>query len=232
MRTALSQAAASVLGGDSLQLNLRTLLAGVTLAASLCAVGIYTGSAVTAAVCGTVVISGTIGATVTKSREGFLRGAAWLSLNVAGNLAHDGPLFLQRMGARGRDRPATGRPMRRSPAETLQAIQSVVPSAHGLPEAARIEDVLCGHYDRSGDLAGSEIYVFPDNTYVYVEWADILPLTILDQGTWNYRDGVLFMHTDGSIPGDIKFIDDRYLPLMAITQGLLTRNVVRKDPGL
>ena len=112
-----------------------------------------------------------------ESRGVPTRGGLRLSLNAAGNLAHDGPLFLQRMGARGRDRPAlTASPMRRSPAETLQAIQSVVPSAHGLPEDARIEDVLCGHYDRSGDLAGSEIYVFPDNTYVYVEWADILPL--------------------------------------------------------
>ena len=231
MRTAPSQAATSVLGGDSLQLNLRTLLAGVTLATSLCAVGIYTGSAVTAAVCGTVVISGTIGAAMTKSREGFLRGAAYgfhlTLLAILLTTAHS--FYKEWVHVGGTGRQLTASPMRRSPAETFQAIQSVVPSAHGLPEDARIEDVLCGHYDRSGDLAGSEIYVFPDNTYVYVEWADILPLTILDQGTWNYRDGVLFMHTDGSIPGDIKFIDDRYLPLMAITQGLLTRNVVRKD---
>ena len=171
---------------------------------------------------------------MTKSRDGFLRGAAFgFHLSLLAILLTTAHCFYKEwVHVGGTGWQLTASPMRRSPAETLQAIQSVVPSAHSLPQDARIEDLLCGHYERHGGLAGSEIYVFPDNTYVYVEWADILPRTIFDQGTWDYRDGVLFMHTDGSIPRDIRGIDNQYLPLTAITQGLFTRNVATKDQVL
>jgi hypothetical protein len=42
-----------------------------------------------------------------------------------------------------------------------------------------------------GALSGDVLYIFPDNTYVYCEWADIMPTTIFDKGTWDLSDGVL-----------------------------------------
>jgi hypothetical protein len=42
-----------------------------------------------------------------------------------------------------------------------------------------------------GALSGDVLYIFPDNTYVYCEWADIMPTTIFDKGSWDLSDGVL-----------------------------------------
>ena len=42
-----------------------------------------------------------------------------------------------------------------------------------------------------GALSGDVLYVFPDNTYVYCEWADIMPTTVFDKGTWDISDGIL-----------------------------------------
>jgi hypothetical protein len=42
-----------------------------------------------------------------------------------------------------------------------------------------------------GALSGDVLYIFPDNTYVYCEWADIMPTTVFDKGTWDISDGIL-----------------------------------------
>lgn len=42
-----------------------------------------------------------------------------------------------------------------------------------------------------GALSGDVLYIFPDNTYVYCEWADIMPTTVYDKGTWDISDGIL-----------------------------------------
>lgn len=34
-------------------------------------------------------------------------------------------------------------------------------------------------------LAGNILYLFPDKSYIYCEWADIMPNTVVDKGTWN-----------------------------------------------
>jgi hypothetical protein len=40
-------------------------------------------------------------------------------------------------------------------------------------------------------LSGNNLYLFPDKTYIYCQWSDILPNTVYDKGTWNFSGGVL-----------------------------------------
>ena len=213
------QPTASALTSGTLQYSLPTLLVGIVPVAALCAVGFYVGWVIAVAILGAVAICGIIGAGGARGRRWFLRGAACgFHLSLLATLLTTVHCFYKEhvreevLGWR-----PTPSPMRCSPAEMLQAIQSVVPYARGLPQGASAEDLLCGRYIR---LAGAEIYVFPDKTYVYVERADTGTETVLDQGTWDYRDGVAFMHTDGCIPEHIRRPHDRYVPLMAISQGL------------
>lgn len=214
MRTAQPQTNAPTLRATSSQYSLRALLAVVALAASLCAVRFYTGKTVASAVLGGVVISGAIGSVVAKSRWGYLRGAAYgyhLSL-LAVLLSMAWHVFDQGVG-----RSPTSSPMRRSSAEVLRAIQSVVPSARGIPQDARIEDVLCGRYQWGLFTGGTEVYLFPDKTYVCVERMDIPPSMICGQGAWDFQDGEVFMRTD--VPWASRRLDNRCLPLMTITDG-------------
>ena len=59
---------------------------------------------------------------------------------------------------------------------------------------------LAGQYTSSSDelrrrvgpfLSGNDLYLFPDGTYIYCEWADIEPVTVHDKGAWGLRDGLL-----------------------------------------
>lgn len=45
-------------------------------------------------------------------------------------------------------------------------------------------------------LSGSELYLFPGGSYIYVEWADIYPRTIHDRGKWSVQDGRLHLESN------------------------------------
>ena len=40
-------------------------------------------------------------------------------------------------------------------------------------------------------LSGNDLYVFPDATFVYCEWADVMPTTVFDKGTWSLSGDIL-----------------------------------------
>ena len=61
-----------------------------------------------------------------------------------------------------------------------------------------------------GALSGDVLYVFPDNTYVYCEWADIMPTTVFDKGTWDISDGVLKLTSSPEIAWD-PMVERRFL---------------------
>src|SRR5437016_13000138 len=44
-----------------------------------------------------------------------------------------------------------------------------------------------------GGLSGDDLYLFPDGTYIYGEWADIEPLTLRDKGAWKLADGLVVL---------------------------------------
>jgi hypothetical protein len=51
-------------------------------------------------------------------------------------------------------------------------------------------------------LSGNDLYLFPDKTYVYCEWSDIVPTTVYDKGIWNVSAGILELKSDPEITWD------------------------------
>jgi hypothetical protein len=89
--------------------------------------------------------------------------------------------------------------------EIINTIKSYIPAITEAAINTDNLDTLFGHYsskpftrDRPG-LSGEELYLFPDKTFYYLEWADVLPLTIYDIGTWDLKDGILELKSDGII---------------------------------
>jgi hypothetical protein len=92
-----------------------------------------------------------------------------------------------------------------SPIERLQAKVSV--ESLDVADASR----LAGHYSNppkelvrliGGVLGGNDLYLFPDGTYIYCEWADIQPLTIYDKGKWRFTNGVVELKSDPDVTWD------------------------------
>ena len=48
-------------------------------------------------------------------------------------------------------------------------------------------------------LGGNDLYLFPDGTYIYCEWADIEPVTVYDKGTWVFTDGQVELTSDPQV---------------------------------
>jgi hypothetical protein len=208
-----------------LRYSLRTLLVSVTLAAGLCSIGFYAGPTTALVILGVVVGSGAIGTLAARHARGFVRGAAYgCHVSLLAILLISAYCFSRapkrEEGNNQRRKPPA---MTRSAEEVFRAVHSLVPSARRLPQDVKGGDVLCGHYDDDLlgiGLAGAEVYLFPDKTYICLEWADISPRTICDQGTWDYHDGVVALRTDGTVPFGIGYWDNRYVPLMATPRGL------------
>jgi hypothetical protein len=53
-----------------------------------------------------------------------------------------------------------------------------------------------------GVLSGDELYLFPDGTFIYCEWADIRPLSIYDKGRWTFTNGVVELKSDTDVTWD------------------------------
>jgi hypothetical protein len=51
-------------------------------------------------------------------------------------------------------------------------------------------------------LRGNNLYIFPDNTYVFCKWADIMQNTVYDKGTWSFSDSVIELKSDPEIRWD------------------------------
>jgi len=51
-------------------------------------------------------------------------------------------------------------------------------------------------------LSGDELYLLPDRTYVYIEWADISPEIICDKGSWIFSSGVVHLSSAPDVKWD------------------------------
>jgi hypothetical protein len=55
---------------------------------------------------------------------------------------------------------------------------------------------MAGHYTSTSKevgrsfLSGSDLYLFPDGSYIYTVWSDIERTTIVDKGSWVFSEGV------------------------------------------
>ena len=70
---------------------------------------------------------------------------------------------------------------------------------------------IAGHYaspprelakQLGGFLDGNDLYLFPDGTYIYCEWADVQPLTIYDKGRWTFSSGAVELKSDPDVTWD------------------------------
>lgn len=79
---------------------------------------------------------------------------------------------------------------------------------------------VAGHYSSNPEelrkrvgppLGGDDLYLFPDGSYLYIEWADILPATIQDKGTWAISAGEISLTSDPDITWKTRTADRHYL---------------------
>jgi hypothetical protein len=84
-----------------------------------------------------------------------------------------------------------------SPESLLNQVREHVPT---VVLADAIEPTaFAGHYTSGSGLSGSELYLFPDGSYMYTEWADILPETLYDRGRWSLSEGILRLSSDATL---------------------------------
>jgi len=71
-------------------------------------------------------------------------------------------------------------------------------------------------------LSGEDLYLFPDHAYLYLQWADIMPQTIFDKGTWQFEAGVVSLQSDHSVRQQDFPKDRRFVPLYHKVSGKRT----------
>ncbi|NQT12039.1 MAG: hypothetical protein HQ582_04790 [Planctomycetes bacterium] len=98
-----------------------------------------------------------------------------------------------------------------------------------VPARPGTEERFVGHFSDTTHVAlapaGSELYLFPDRTYFYLRWADIMRPTIFDKGRWQCHNGFLVLLSDGSLPETYAF-DHEYVPVILTTN----QRTARADP--
>jgi len=111
-----------------------------------------------------------------------------------------------------------------APDQVQQTLRKLVPSATILPENQLTSKEISGHYADPGKasrkrggpaLSGSDLYLFPDQKYIYMRWADILPPTIYDKGTWTLKNGFVTLKSDKSVQQKDFPKDQTYIALTA-----------------
>ena len=109
-----------------------------------------------------------------------------------------------------------------SPGLMLQQLRQKIDGVSLLAEADLTVSRLSGHYADPGPtlrrhhargLAGSDLYLYPDHVYLHLDWADIMPPTIVDKGCWEIADGFIVLQSDSSLPNSRSPLDHKYLPL-------------------
>lgn len=94
------------------------------------------------------------------------------------------------------------------PARLIQEIQRIVPSVSAPTSDSETLAFLPAHFSNRNSeterlvgpgLSGEDLYLFPDRSYMYLQWADIMPPTIYDKGTWLFESGVVSLQSDHSV---------------------------------
>jgi hypothetical protein len=103
-------------------------------------------------------------------------------------------------------------PVPLDPADLLEALCRYVPSVT-LYRPDEVID-LAGEWGWNAGLAGWDVFLFRDGTYLNTHWADISPLAIFGQGRWAYADACVELVQEGGSPhGHLR--DRRFVPLTA-----------------
>lgn len=96
-------------------------------------------------------------------------------------------------------------------------VKARVPSACRIPPESRGIDKVSGHYTDlppgMPSLGINDLYLFPDQTYFYVEWTDVFPAAITDKGNWAFNGGLIELHSDKSVLNGESRRNGTFLPL-------------------
>jgi hypothetical protein len=110
----------------------------------------------------------------------------------------------------------------RSASEVVAGIQNRVPGVSPAVPTEMTVEALSAHYAKPGPavrartggaLGGWDLYLFPDQTYFCIQWADVIPRRIFEKGKWEVVDGFVVLHEDGSLPRSTRAKDDRFLAI-------------------
>src|ERR1700741_1698732 len=109
-----------------------------------------------------------------------------------------------------------------TPQEVMTHVRPLVPSI-AVVAPTDWRHALAGHYEpakrlskpRVPELSGDDLYLFPDKTYIYLEWTDILPETVYDKGAWSFDGRFVRLYTDGSVPKQKGRRDMIFIPMTA-----------------
>ena len=100
-----------------------------------------------------------------------------------------------------------------SPLERMRVKTAVEPVTNLTPAA------LAGQYKNPSEelisrvgppLSGNSLYIFPDKSFVYCEWADIMPITVFDKGTWSFAGDTLELKSASTVTWD-SHLERRFL---------------------
>lgn len=111
--------------------------------------------------------------------------------------------------------------------DILATIRRCVPSAAPAAPVDHPEQAFTGEFTQSPEvaqragaaMAGNHLHLFSDHTYIYLEWADILPPTIYDKGAWSFDGHVIRLETDNTVPQKYACQDKVYAPITAEISG-------------
>ena len=112
-----------------------------------------------------------------------------------------------------------------TPEQNLSNIVSRLKSAAPAAWSDMPPEKFVGHYRKPGptvlgcrygfgSLSGIDLFLFPDSTYIYAEWCDIMPLTIHGKGDWSASNGVVRLMDDGQLRS--KYYRDAFVFLAVI----------------
>ena len=114
------------------------------------------------------------------------------------------------------------------PREMTAALRNSVPSIRVARPQQDSSQFFAGHFSSAAEIAkspppelsGEDLYLFPDKSYINVEWADILPDAIYDKGRWEYEGDYVRLHSDYSVPKNPKVKrDPAFAPFFARVSG-------------
>lgn len=96
-------------------------------------------------------------------------------------------------------------------------VKSHVPKANRIQLELNDIGVVSGQYTDlppgMHSLGIDDLYLFPDDTYFYVEWTDVFPRTITDRGRWSYKDGLIELCSDRTLLKGAGRRNAKFLPL-------------------
>jgi hypothetical protein len=124
------------------------------------------------------------------------------------------------------------------PEQKLAAIKAKVRMASTIPDSETTVREFGGHYAKpgpsmcsitGGGLSGEDLYLLPDSTFIYVQWADIQPETVCGKGRWTITNSVVTLTDDCAITSAYYGASSTYLAL-ALTNTAYPRFLTNVPP--